>query len=29
VAAEKLNLEFVLRRGGYGEFADFMKAKMA
>jgi hypothetical protein len=28
-AAEQLNLEFVLRRTGYGEFADFMTAKMA
>jgi Protein of unknown function (DUF1638) len=28
-AAERLNLEFVHRRTGYGEFADFAKAKMA
>jgi hypothetical protein len=28
-AAERLNLEFVHRRTGYGELADFMKAKMA
>ena len=28
-AAERLKLEFVHRRTGYGEFADFMKAKMA
>ena len=28
-AAERLGLEFVHRRTGYGEFADFMKAKMA
>lgn len=27
-AAEKLGLEFVLRRSGYGELADFMKAKV-
>jgi hypothetical protein len=28
-AAERLGLEFVLRRTGYGEFADFVAAKMA
>ena len=28
-AAERLNLEFVHRRTGYGELADFMTAKMA
>jgi hypothetical protein len=28
-AAERLQLEFVLRRTGYGEFADFVTAKMA
>ena len=28
-AAERLKLEFVHRRTGYGEFADFMNAKMA
>lgn len=28
-AAERLKLEFVHRRTGYGELADFMKAKMA
>jgi hypothetical protein len=28
-AAERLNLEFVHRRTGYGELADYMKAKMA
>jgi Protein of unknown function (DUF1638) len=28
-AAERLKLEFVHRRTGYGEFADFVKARMA
>ncbi len=28
-AAERLKLEFIHRRTGYGEFADFMKEKMA
>ena len=28
-AAERLKLEFVHRRTGYGELADFMRQKMA